>query len=78
MYIFPGAGISAGLRQSTLRLIEGASVSLSSPLIPPTHLMVALSDSAPVVLSTKATETPASVLAKTASYRKAELGAFLT
>ena len=35
--------------------------------------MVSLSDAAPVVLSTAASETPAAVLAKTESYRKAEL-----
>ena len=66
-------GISAGLRKSTLRLLVGEPVSLSSPLIPPVHLMVGLSDKAPVVFSTKESETPASVLAKTASYRKTEL-----
>ena len=70
------SGVSAGLRTSTLSLIAGTAVSLpSAQLLPPTHLVVSLSNTAPVVLSTNRSSTPADVVAKTDAYRKAELAA---
>ena len=67
-------GVSAGLRTTTLSLISASSsaLSLTSPLLPATHLAVQLDAKAPVVLSTNTGLSVTAVLTKTAAYRATE------
>lgn len=66
------SGMSAGLRNSTLSLVAGRSISLTSPLLSSVHLAVPLS-TAPVVLSTDSSSSAAAVLTRTSAYRAKEL-----
>jgi hypothetical protein len=67
-------GISAGLRKSTLHLLQGSNITppTNSTELPLVYLGVVLSAGAPVVLSTEEGTTPAAVVAKTEEYRAAE------
>jgi hypothetical protein len=67
------SGVSAGLRATTLCLLQGAAAAAvrNASVLPPTHLAVSLEHE--VVFSTASSATAAAVLARTAAHRAQEL-----
>lgn len=68
------SGVSAGLRATTLSLIQGdATTAANASALPPTHLAVSLENGA--VFSTDSRATAPAVLARTTAHREQELAA---